>query len=110
MAVLRLRAPDGAASTLCVEIPMEMVPMMWSVWGAAVVLMAVVGIYASRVGKYEESQLFLADSSNHAKSEQDAITARLSRIRPLRLSTLVLAGLMTLLVLTYYVLEAIRSF
>jgi hypothetical protein len=89
---------------------MEMVPMMWSVWGAAVVLMAVVGIYASRVGRYEESQLFLADSSSHAKTEQDVIAARMSRIRPLRLSTLGLAGLMTLLIVAYYALSVYRSF
>ena len=89
---------------------MEMVPMMWSVWGAAVVLMAVVGIYASRVGRYEESQLFLADSSSHAKTEQDVIAARMSRIRPLRLSTQGLAGLMTLLIVAYYALSVYRSF
>lgn len=89
---------------------MAMIPMMWSVWGAAVVLMAAVGIYASRAGRYEESQLFLADSSSHAKSEQDVIAARLSRIRPLRMLTLALAGLMTLLVMAYYVLDAFRRF
>jgi hypothetical protein len=89
---------------------MGIVPMLWLVWGAAVVLMAVVGIYASRVGRYEESQLFLADSSSHEKSEQDAIAARLSRIRPLRLSTLGLAGVMTLLVVAYYVRDSFHQF
>jgi uncharacterized membrane protein len=88
---------------------MGVVPMMWSVWIAAVVLMAVVGIYASRVGRYEESQLFLADSSNHAKSEQDVIAARLSRIRPLRLSTLGLAALMTLLLVAYYICDSFHQ-
>jgi hypothetical protein len=72
--------------------------------------MAVVGIYAARVGRYEESQLFLADSSSHEKSEQDAIAARLSRIRPLRLSTLGLAGVMTLLVVAYYVRDSFHQF
>jgi hypothetical protein len=83
---------------------------MWSAWAATIVLTAVVGIFASRVGRYEESQLFLAESSRHAKSEQDAIAARLSRIRPLRLSTLALAGLMTLLVVAYYVLDSFHQF
>jgi hypothetical protein len=72
--------------------------------------MAVVGMYASRVGRYEESQLFLADSSSHAKTEQDAIAARMSRIRPLRLSTLGLAGLMTLLIVAYYLLDVFHRF
>jgi len=83
---------------------------MWSAWGAAVVLMAVVGIYASRVGRYEESQLFLADSSSHARSEQEAIAARISRVRPLKISAMALMGLMTLLVFAYYVLWPFRYF
>ena len=88
---------------------MGIVPMLWLVWGAAVVLMAVVGIYASRVGRYEESQLFLADSSSHEKSEQDVIAARLNRIRPLKLSTIGFAGVMTLLVVAYYVRDSFHQ-
>jgi len=89
---------------------MGIVPMMWSVWGATIVLMAVVNIYASRVGRYEESQLFLAPSSSRAKSEQDAIAARLRRIRPFSRSTLGLAGLMTLLVVAYYLFDSFHRF
>lgn len=89
---------------------MGIVPLMWWAWVATIVLTAVVGIYASRVGRYEESQLFLADSSNHAKSEQDIIAARLSRIRPLKLSAVALAGLMSLLVVAYYVMDSFHQF
>ena len=89
---------------------MGIVPVMWSAWVATIVLTAVVVILASRVGRNEESQLFLADSSSHAKAEQDVIAARLSRIRPLKLSILALAGLMTLLVVAYYVLDSIHQF
>jgi hypothetical protein len=89
---------------------MGIVPVMWSAWIASIVSTAVVGIFASRAGRYEESQLFLAESSSHAKSEQDAIAARLSRIRPLRRSTLALAGLMTLLLVAYYVLDSFHQF
>ncbi|MGA3130527.1 MAG: hypothetical protein ABSD59_06985 [Terracidiphilus sp.] len=89
---------------------MGIVPMMWAVWGAAVVLMAIVGLYSSRVGRYEESQLFLAESSSHEKGEQDAIAARLDRIRPLKLSTFGLAGFMTLLLLAYYIFDSLHQF
>ncbi len=89
---------------------MGIVVMMWFAWGGTVVLMAVVSGYASRAGRYEESQLFLADSSSHAKLEQDAIAARLSRIRPLKRSAVALAGMMTLLVAGYYVLASVRQF
>jgi hypothetical protein len=88
---------------------MEIVLVMWSAWVATIVLTAVVVIFASRMGRYEESQLFLADSSSHAKSEQDAIAARLSRIQPLKLSTLALAGVMTLLVVAYYVQDSFHQ-
>src|SRR5208283_2076749 len=94
--------------SLSVECAMGIVSIMWSVWGAAVVLMAVVGIYASRVGRYEESQLFLADSSTNAKLEQEMIAARLSRIQPLKRSVMALAGMMTLLVVAYYVVSPFR--
>ena len=89
---------------------MGIVSIMWSAWSAAVVLMAVVGIYSSRVGRYEGAQVFLAESSSHAKSEQEMIAARLSRLRPLRLSAMALMGLMTLLVFAYYVLWPFRYF
>jgi hypothetical protein len=89
---------------------MGMVAVMWSLWSMTVVLMAGVGIYASRVGRYEGVQVFLADSSSHAKSEQDAIAARLSRIQPLKRSTRALAGLMTLVVVAYYLLASVRQF
>ena len=88
---------------------MGMVPMMWIAWIGAVVLMALVSLYAARVGRYEESQLFLADSSSQEKSAQEAIAARLSRIRPVKLSAVTLAGLMTLVVVAYYVHDSFHQ-
>jgi len=89
---------------------MGFVPVMWSVWGVLVVLMAAVSIYAARLGRNEEDQLFLADSSSNVKSEQDAIAARLNKIQPLKRTVLALAAVMTLLVLVYYVLDAVKQF
>ena len=89
---------------------MAMVPMMWVVWGVSLLLTIGVSLYAARLGRNEESQVFLADSSSHERSEQEAIAARIGKIQPLKHAVLALAGLMTLLILGYYVLDAFRQF
>ena len=63
---------------------MGFVPLMWALWGAAILFMAVVSIYSSRLGKNEEDQIFLSDSSSHARSEQDAIAERVEKIQPVK--------------------------
>jgi type II secretory pathway component PulM len=44
------------------------------------------------------------------KSEQEEIAARISRIQPLKRWVLAVAGLMTLLILAYYILDVFRQF
>jgi divalent metal cation (Fe/Co/Zn/Cd) transporter len=89
---------------------MGLLPVMWVVWGVSLALTAGVSLYAARLGRNEESQIFLADSSSHERSEQEQIAARVGRIQPLKRSVLALAGLMTLLILAYYILDAVRQF
>jgi hypothetical protein len=88
---------------------MNFVPVMWAVWGVTVLFMVVVSIYASRLGKNEEDQLFLAESSSHAKLEQDAIASKVGRIAPVKRTALMLVGAMTLLVVAYYVFDAVKQ-
>ena len=89
---------------------MGLLPVMWVLWGVSLVLTAGVSLYAARLGRNEESQIFLADSSSHEKSEQEEIVVRMGRIQPLKRSVLALAGLMTLLILAYYILDVFRQF
>jgi len=89
---------------------MGFVPIMWALWGASFLLMVGVSIVAARLTRNEEAQIFLADSSSHVKSEQDAIKARMSKIRPFRLTTLGLVGAMTVIVVSYYIVDVIRQF
>lgn len=89
---------------------MNFVPVLWSVWGASVVLMAVVSIYAARLSKNEEDQLFLSDSSSHAKSEQDAIALKVGKVEPLKRTAVIILGAMTLFVIAYYVFDAVKQF
>jgi uncharacterized ion transporter superfamily protein YfcC len=88
---------------------MNWVPVIWSVWGVTVVLLAVVSLYASRLGKNEEDQLFLADSSSHEQTEQVAIAGKLAKIQPLRRTSIWLLGATTLVVVVYYIFDMIHQ-
>ena len=89
---------------------MALVPVMWAAWLLSVLLMVGVRIYAARLARNEEDQLFLAESSNHAKTEQDAIAAKVVKIEPLKKMMWVLVGVMTLLVLVYYIFDMVKQF
>jgi hypothetical protein len=93
-----------------VESTMNWIPVIWSIWGASVVLMAVVSVYASRLGKNEEDQLFLSDSSSHEQSEQAAISLRLQKVQPLKKMALAILGATTLIVVAYYLFDVVRQF
>jgi hypothetical protein len=83
---------------------------MWSVWGLFVILLAVVNLYASRLGRDEEDQLFLGESFDHEKSAQAAILAKVNKVQPFKRLALGLVGAMTLFVVAYYVLDVIHQF
>ncbi len=89
---------------------MGFVPIMWAVWGASFVFMAGVSIFAARLGRNEEAQIFLADSSSRVKTEQDAIVAQVNKIRPLKMTALGIAGLMTVIVAGYYLFDIFHQF
>ena len=89
---------------------MGFVPIMWAVWGVSFVFMAGVIMYAARLGRNEEAQIFLADSSNRIKSDQDAILERVNKIRPVKKIALALVGVMTLVVVGYYLFDIFHQF
>ena len=89
---------------------MTFVPVMWSVWGVLVVLLAAVNLYSSRLARDEEDQIFLGEGFENEKSEQAAIVAKVNKVEPLKKLALGLVGVMTLFVLGYYVLDIIRQF
>jgi hypothetical protein len=92
------------------EINMGFVPIMWAVWGVSFVFMAVISVFAARVGRNEEAQIFLAESSSRVKSDQDAIQARVNKIRPLKIAALGIVGLMTVIVVGYYLFDIFHQF
>lgn len=86
------------------------VPVMWSVWGVLVVLLAAVSLYSSRLARDEEDQLFLGESFEHEKSAQAAIVAKINKVQPVKRLAMWLLGAMTAVVLCYYVFDVFRQF
>jgi hypothetical protein len=89
---------------------MTFVPVMWSVWGLTILLMAAVLLYRSRLGRDEEDQLFLGDSLSSEKANQISIATRVSKVQPVVKGTEVIAAVATLFVIGYYVIDMINQF
>jgi hypothetical protein len=89
---------------------MTFVPVMWSVWVLTILIVAVVLLYRSRLGRDEEDQLFLDDSFSHEKANQAAIAARVSKVQPVVRGTQIIAALATLFVIGYYIIDVIHQF
>ena len=87
-----------------------MVPVMWSVWGVLVLIMAGLFVYRSSLSKDEEDQVFLDDAFSHERSAQAAIVARVNKVQPLVRVFSVLVGVATLFVIGYYVADFLRQF
>jgi hypothetical protein len=83
---------------------------MLAIWILSLALMVVMFLYTARLGRNEEDQLFLAASSNRAKSEQDAIALRVERVMPFKKMSIMIAGATTLCVALYFGMGIIRQF
>ncbi|MFZ0337795.1 MAG: hypothetical protein WAL45_07170 [Terracidiphilus sp.] len=89
---------------------MLFVPAMWTVWGALLLVFAVLKLYVSRLSRDEDDQLVLDESFDRLRSEQAAIASKVSKIQPIERTVLWVLGAMTLFVLGYYVLDMIHQF
>lgn len=89
---------------------MTLMPVMWIVWGALVLLAAVLYIYRANLTRDEEDQIFLDDSFSHEQAAQAAIIAKVQKVEPLLKVTQVLVGVATLFVIGYYVIDIMHQF
>jgi len=89
---------------------MTFVPVMWAVWGATVLIMAVMFLYRSRLGRDEADQIFLDDSFSHEQTAQRAIIAKVNKVQPLVRGSEILAAVATLFVIGYYIKDVINQF
>ena len=89
---------------------MSLVLMMWSVYGALVAITAVLYIYRGRLQRDEEDQIFLDDSFEHEKAEQEAIVARVNKIEPSLRVMKWLVAVATVIVIAYYIWDIATQF
>jgi hypothetical protein len=82
---------------------MTFIPVMWTVWGVLVVVMAGLQIYRSGLTRDEEDQIFLDDSFDHERNAQAAIVAKVNKVEPVLKVTYWLVGAMTVFVIVFYV-------
>jgi hypothetical protein len=77
--------------------------VVWSVWAAFALFMAVLYIYRSSLTRDEEDQIFLDESFDHEKAHQAAIAARVAKVEPLVSIARWLVVAMTVVVVGYYI-------
>jgi hypothetical protein len=77
--------------------------VMWSVWAAFALYLAVLFIYRSSLARDEEDQIFLDESFDHEKAHQAVIAARVAKVEPLVRMARWLVVAITVVVIVYYV-------
>jgi hypothetical protein len=83
---------------------------MWTAWGVVVLFTVAIYLYRSNLQKNEEDQIFLDDSFEHERSAQAAIVAKVQKVEPVLRVALWLAGIASLCVIAYYVMDVINQF
>jgi hypothetical protein len=89
---------------------MTFVPVMWSVWGVLLLVLAALSLYKSSLARDEEGQIFLDDAFAHERAAQEAIVAKVQKVEPVVRLSLWLVGVATLVVIVYYIWDIIAQF
>jgi hypothetical protein len=89
---------------------MTLVPVMWAVWGALVLILAGVWLYRSRLERDEEDQIFIDDAFSHEKLAQEAIVAKVNKVQPIMRMMLIVTSVATLFVIGYYLIDFFQQF
>ncbi len=86
------------------------VAIMWAIWGALVVVMLTLKVYAGRLSANEENQLVLDSAFDNLKAEQAAIADNMHRIEPMRKTSMWLVVAATVFVVGYYAVDVVNQF
>lgn len=79
------------------------VPVMWTVWGVLVLILAALYVYRSKLTQDEDDQLILDDSFDNVKNQQAEIVAKVNRLQPVLRIFLWLLAAATVFILGYYI-------
>jgi len=83
-----------------------LIPVMWSIWGAIVVILAGLFIYRSSLTKDEDDQIYLDEAFDHEKAAQEAIVAKVKRVEPM---VKVVTWLATAFVICFYLVDVAKT-
>ncbi|MGC2617948.1 MAG: hypothetical protein WA414_02845 [Acidobacteriaceae bacterium] len=87
---------------------MSFMPVVWIVWASIITILLVLIVYRSNLTRYEEDQIFLDESGNHQKKEQEDILVKVNKIQPfIRVVTGVTCAL-TIGIIGVYVWDAVQ--
>ena len=103
-------SPTGAGSGTGKFPEVVMVPVMWTVWGALVLVLAAIWVYRSRLERDEDDQIFIDDAFSHERTAQTAIVAKVNKVQPVLHGMMVVTAVATLFVIGYYIYDIIHQF
>jgi hypothetical protein len=89
---------------------MSYVLVIWTVWGALGLVLLGLILYRTAITRHEDDQLFLEDTSTMLQQEQELI---MKRVRPVEHMIRIFGGvegLVTLGILAFYIMDALRQF
>jgi cbb3-type cytochrome oxidase subunit 3 len=89
---------------------MTLIPVMWTVWLALVLILAAVWLYRSRLERDEEDQIFIDDAFSNERAAQAAIVAKVNKVQPILRTMTIITGVATLFVIGYYIYDFINQF
>jgi hypothetical protein len=89
---------------------MNLVLGMWCVWGLLVLVYLALRTYVARLNRDEDDTIILDDAFAQEKNEQSAIIAKVKKVEPVQRLALIALSAMTLLVIVYYVWDAMHQF
>ena len=89
---------------------MTIIPVMWSVWGALVLVFALLKFFAAKLGSSESDQIVLDEVFEHVKSENDAVLAKVVKIESVARIVMWALVAMSLIVIVYYIIDMIHQF
>jgi hypothetical protein len=89
---------------------MTFVPTMWIVWIVLLLASVILKLYVSRLGRNEDNELILLESSEHLRVEQADILSKLHKVEPIQRVFLWVWGAASLFVLIYYVHDMVNQF
>ena len=89
---------------------MSIVVSMWSVWGLLLLVYLALRVYVGRLNRDEDDTLFLDDAFAQEKAQQAAIIAKVHKIQPVQRIALIVLGVMTLVIIGYYIWDGLRQF